>query len=87
MGQHAVRTFEWAVQFEARIRELLLSHDHETVVAYETLGSDAILLVPTPDHYLPLLYVIGSQRKGEQVSFPIEGVDEGSISMLTVRIG
>ena len=86
-GQHAAKPFDWAVRFEAKIRTLLLSREHEPVVAYETLGRDAILSVLTPDHYLPFLYVIALQRKGEQVSFPIEGVDGGSISMLTVRIG
>jgi 4,5-DOPA dioxygenase extradiol len=43
--------------------------------------------VPTPDHYLPLLYVISQRRKGEQISFPVEGVDGGSVSMLTIQIG
>jgi 4,5-DOPA dioxygenase extradiol len=46
-----------------------------------------MLAVPTPDHYLPLLYVIGLRRKGETVSFPVEGVDGGSVSMLAVQIG
>jgi 4,5-DOPA dioxygenase extradiol len=45
------------------------------------------LSAPTPDHYLPLLYVLALGREGEEVSFPVEGFDGGSISMLTVRIG
>jgi len=45
------------------------------------------LSAPTPDHYLPLLYVIALRREGEQVTFPVEGFDGGSISMLTVQIG
>jgi 4,5-DOPA dioxygenase extradiol len=43
--------------------------------------------MPTPDHYLPLLYGIGARRRGEPVTFPVEGVDGASISMLTVRVG
>jgi 4,5-DOPA dioxygenase extradiol len=46
-----------------------------------------MLAAPTPDHYLPLLYVMGLRREGERVDFPIEGFDGGSISMLTVQIG
>jgi 4,5-DOPA dioxygenase extradiol len=46
-----------------------------------------MLSAPTPDHYLPLLYVIALRREGEQVSFPVEGFDGGSISMLSVQIG
>ena len=48
---------------------------------------DAALSAPTPDHYLPLLYVLGAQQPEDQVSFPVEGVDGGSISMLSVQRG
>jgi 4,5-DOPA dioxygenase extradiol len=61
--------------------------DHAPLVAYETLGRDALLSAPTPDHYLPLLYVLALQRDGDKVTFPVEGFDGGSVSMLTVRIG
>ncbi len=44
-----------------------------------------IAVVPTPDHYLPLLYVIGTRTPSEPVTFPVEGVEGGSISMLAVR--
>ncbi len=68
------------------MRELLLAGNDGPLIAYETLGRDAMLSGPTPDHYLPLLYVIALRREGEQVSFPVEGVDEGSVSMFTVQI-
>lgn len=86
-GRHKVDPFDWAVRFEERTRRLLLAGDHQPVVQYESLGEDARLSAPTPDHYLPLLYVIALQRDTEEVSFPIEGFDGGSISMLTVKIG
>ncbi|MGB9179909.1 MAG: 4,5-DOPA dioxygenase extradiol [Pyrinomonadaceae bacterium] len=86
-GRHAVEPLDWAVRFEGLARELLLKGDDGPLVAYETLGRDAQLSAPTPDHYLPLLYVIALRRENEQVSFPVEGFDGGSISMLTIRIG
>jgi 4,5-DOPA dioxygenase extradiol len=86
-GRQQVEPLDWAVRFEERARGLLLAGDHDPLIAYETLGRDALLSVPTPEHYLPLLYVISLQRKGEQVSFPVEGVDGGSVSMLTIQIG
>jgi len=86
-GRQQVEPLDWAVRFEERVRELLLAGDHDPLIAYETLGRDAILSVPTSDHYLPLLYVISQQREDEQVRFPVEGVDGGSVSMLTVQIG
>ena len=86
-GRHRVEPFDWAVRFETLARELLLKGDDAPLVAYETLGRDAQLSIPTPEHYLPLLYVMAVRRAGEQVSFPVEGVDGGSVSMLTVQIG
>jgi 4,5-DOPA dioxygenase extradiol len=86
-GRHSVAPFDWAVRFEARARELVAAGLHEPLVDYESLGRDAQLSVPTPDHYLPLLYVLGAGRADDAVSFPVDGVDGGSISMLAVRLG
>lgn len=86
-GWRAVKPFDWAVRFEQRVRELAAAGDHEALIAYETLGRDAMMSVPTPDHYLPLFYVIALRREGEDIRFPIEGVERRSVSMLTVRIG
>jgi 4,5-DOPA dioxygenase extradiol len=46
-----------------------------------------MLAIPTPDHYLPLLYVIGTRTPSESIVFPVEGVDGGLISMLAVQVG
>jgi len=86
-GRHAAEPFDWAVRFENNARELLLAGNDGPLVAYETLGRDAVLSIPTPDHYLPLLYVIALRREGDLIRFPVEGVDGGSVSMLAVRIG
>jgi 4,5-DOPA dioxygenase extradiol len=86
-GRHLPDPYDWAVRFEKEARELMLAGDHTRLVQYEALGRDAALSIPTPDHYLPLLYVIGARQQGEAVTFPVEGVDGGSISMLTAQIG
>jgi len=86
-GRHEVEPFDWAVRFEKKAKELLLSGGDAPLINYESLGRDALLAAPTPDHYLPLLYVIALRRKNEMASFPVEGFDGGSISMLTVRVG
>jgi 4,5-DOPA dioxygenase extradiol len=86
-GKHTVQPCDWAVRFERNAKELLLAADDRPLVNYESLGRDALLSIPTPDHYLPLLYVLGTRIGGERLSFPVEGVDGGSISMLAVQIG
>ena len=65
----------------------MVSGESRPLVEYETLGREAILSVPTPDHYLPLLYVLGARQESDAITFPVEGVDGGSISMLAVQVG
>ncbi len=79
--------FDWAVRFEERVQELLLAADDNPLIDYRTLGNDAMLSIPTPDHYLPLLYVIACRKEGEKLTFPVKGIDGGSISMLSIQIG
>ena len=87
-GRHPQEPYDWAISFEKRVRELLLGGEHNPLIDYEDkLGSEAVLAVPTPDHYLPLLYVLGTRTPSEPVTFPVEGVDGGSISMLAVQVG
>jgi 4,5-DOPA dioxygenase extradiol len=86
-GRHVPEPLDWALRFETTAREMISSGNHEPLIDYELLGKDALLSAPTPEHYLPLLYILALQRDGEQASFPVEGFDGGSISMLSVQIG
>lgn len=86
-GKHEAGPLDWAMRFETQARGLLLDRNDAPLVNYESLGRDALLSAPTPDHYLPLLYVIGSRREEDAVTFPVEGFDGGSISMLSVLFG
>jgi 4,5-DOPA dioxygenase extradiol len=86
-GRHPAEPFDWALRFEEQARALMLQGDHQSLVDYELLGEDAELSVPTPEHYLPLLYVLGASDEGDAVMFPVEGMDGGSISMLSVQFG
>lgn len=86
-GKHGVEPFDWAMRFDEKARELISNGDHEPLINYETLGRDALLSIPTPEHYLPLLYVLGAKSDGEKITFPVSGFDGGSISMTAVQIG
>lgn len=95
---HNLRAYAWdtayasplataaTASFEHTARELLLAGNHTALINYAALGADARFAIPTPEHYLPLLYIIALQRDNERVSFPVEGSEGGSISMLTVEI-
>jgi 4,5-DOPA dioxygenase extradiol len=84
-GGHPTEAFAWARRFDDEVRRLLDAGAHEPLVNYEQLGPDARLAIPTPDHFLPLLYVIAAGRDGA-VSYPVQGIEGGSISMLAVRL-
>lgn len=86
-GRHPQEPYDWAVRFEEQARGMLTAGEYRPLIQYETLGRDAHLAIPTPDHYLPLLYVLGAHQSDDKVRFPVEGVDGGSISMLTVEVG
>ena len=86
-GRHPVQAYDWAVRFEARLRALVDARDFDAIAAYERLGEDARLSAPTPDHYLPLLYVLAQHEGDEPITFPVEGFDGGSVSMLSLRVG
>ena len=86
-GRHMPEPYDWAIKFELEARQMMLDGDFKPLVAYEKLGKAAMLSIPTPDHYLPLLYVVATRQPGENITFPVEGVDGGSISMLSVRVG
>ena len=80
--------FDWASEFDAYVADHLVRGEHDPIIGYDSYGTSAArLAVPTPDHFLPLLYVIGSQYEGEPVSFPVQGIALGSIGMRCVRIG
>lgn len=86
-GRHPQEPYDWALRFEAMAREMMQTGEFASLINYEKLGRDAALSIPTPDHYLPLLYVLATKQQRESVRFPIEGVDGGSISMLAVQVG
>ncbi len=83
-GRREQEPYDWALRFEAKARELLRARDFDRLIDYPAMGDDALLSVPTPEHYLPLLYVMGASDARDRVSFPVEGMDGGSISMLGV---
>lgn len=85
--QENARAYDWASRFNDKVRGCLMAHDHEALIDYLDWGEDARLSVPTPEHYLPLLYVIAQQQNDENVSFPVDGIEYASIGMLTIALG
>jgi 4,5-DOPA dioxygenase extradiol len=75
--------FDWAVRFNERVKERIASCEHSELVSYEKLGREGQLSIPTPEHYLPLLYVLAHQSPRDEVEFFNDEV-LSSISMTSV---
>ncbi|WP_374029834.1 4,5-DOPA dioxygenase extradiol [Bdellovibrio bacteriovorus] len=77
--------FPWAEEFDLGIKKALEERDEKTLLHYEQkFGEAADLSVPSPEHYLPLLYCYGASEKDDKLSFPYEGYEMGSLSMRSV---
>lgn len=75
---------EWAPRFESSVREALLGRDEKTLAALEK-SPEGRLAHPTPDHWRPLLVAYGATDSSDHTSFPVEGLDGGCLSMLSVE--
>lgn len=80
------RPYDWALRFDAEVRQRIDAGDHQALADYPLLGADARMAIPTPEHYLPLLYVLALQEKGEAPGYFNDQVMT-SISMTSVMFG
>lgn len=85
-GENA-EPYAWAARLELLFKHSIAHGNAGALTDYLSLDPEVRLAVPTPDHYLPLLYVLGAQRPEDEVCFPVDGIEYGSISMLSVQIG
>lgn len=79
--------FDWAVEFDVKLAELIGKKDHAALIDYPGLGPAAKKAIPTNEHYLPLLYVLALQGEREKLTFFADKVTLGSISMRSLMIG
>ena len=79
--------YEWAFAFQETVNQAIATRDDETLVHYQQLGEKAELSVPTPDHYLPLLYIMALREPQDQVTFFNDKLIAGSLSMTSVLVG
>jgi 4,5-DOPA dioxygenase extradiol len=79
--------FDWAQEANSKFKKLILSNDHKRLINYKNLGREIELSVPSPEHYLPLLYTLALKTEKEEVSFFNDKSVMGSISMTSVKIG
>ena len=79
--------YDWAIEVREKVNRLLLDGNYSPLIQYEKQSKAFQLAIPTPDHYIPLLYTLGLQQKNEQLSLFNDKLVAGSLSMTSVKIG
>lgn len=77
---------EWANSANETLKKLILADEHESLINYQNLGEEIRLAIPTPEHYLPLLYVLGLKNENKKIEFFNDVVELGSLSMTSFKI-
>jgi 4,5-DOPA dioxygenase extradiol len=79
--------YDWALTMNDKFKQIISSGDYNPLINYESLGAEARLAIPTPEHYLPLLYSLGLKGSNDRVSFFNDKAVAGSLTMTSVLIG
>ncbi len=82
-----VNAFDWAIEFDEFVKKNLNAGNHQPLLKYDQQGSSARQAVPTNDHYIPMIYILGLQEKNEDLQFTFEGFQYASVSMRCFKIG
>lgn len=86
-GNMDAEPYGWAQEFDEKAKKALVSGNDNALIRFESMGPSSTLAVPTPDHYLPMIYAIALRQKSEPLTFTYEGFHHASISMRCFQIG
>jgi 4,5-DOPA dioxygenase extradiol len=78
--------FDWAQEMNATFKKLISLKEHKPLMNYESLGKAALLAIPSPDHYYPLIYSLALQDDKDEVEFFNDRLVAGSLTMTSVKI-
>ncbi|MHC1685382.1 MAG: 4,5-DOPA dioxygenase extradiol [Clostridiaceae bacterium] len=80
------KPFPWAVEFDKYIADAIINRDYKKLLEFKSVGEAVKLSLPTTEHYLPLLYIMGTLEEEDKVKFIYEGIELGSLSMRSVMV-
>ncbi|MGD0754890.1 MAG: 4,5-DOPA dioxygenase extradiol [Bacteroidales bacterium] len=79
--------YDWAIETNEKVKKFILSNDHKSLIDYKKLGRGFNLAVPTPDHFLPLLYSLALKEENEKIEIFNDKAVAGSLTMTSIKIG
>ena len=78
--------YDWALEVREKMNTAILTHDHRKLIDFKSQGMAFDLAIPTPEHYLPLIYAVALQEKNEEVTLFNDLPVGGSLSMTSLKI-
>ncbi len=78
--------FDWAIEASKMMKQFILSGDHQQLINFRSQGKSFNLAIPTPEHYLPLLYALALKEKSENISLFNDKAVGGSLTMTSLKI-
>lgn len=79
--------YDWAIEASEKMKTAILSDDHNKLINYQSQGKEFNLAIPTPEHYLPLLYALALKQKNEMIRLFNDKAVGGSLTMTSLKIG
>ena len=79
--------YDWAIEANEKMKKLILSDDHKSLINYKLQGRAFNLAIPTPDHFLPLLYSLALKEENERIEIFNDKAVGGSLTMTSIKIG
>ena len=86
-GFNSEFAYEWAQSLNCIMKEKILSGDHNSMINYLTLHKEAVLGIPSEEHYIPLIYTLALQEQGEEIEIFNDKIVTGALSMTSLVIG
>jgi 4,5-DOPA dioxygenase extradiol len=79
-------SYDWATEASEKIKKSILSDDHKKLINYQSQGKEFNLAIPTPEHYLPLIYALALKQENEMISLFNDKAVGGSLTMTSLKI-
>lgn len=79
--------YDWAIEANEKVKKFILSNDHKSLIDYKQQGRAFNMAIPTPDHFLPLLYSLALKEENEKIEIFNDKAVAGSLTMTSIKIG
>jgi 4,5-DOPA dioxygenase extradiol len=78
--------YDWAIEASEKMKKFILSDDHQSLINFKSQGKAFDLAIPSPEHYLPLIYTLALKDNNEKITLFNDKAVAGSLTMTSLKI-